>query len=365
MRLQTIAIAAVLLLAVASTTSLGYTPGTYISWEIEQYTGGRWKEIRVVPYATHAEPHPELESLFPGCGSRRQEFRSGAYNITPTIGKRYRIKVRNKTSCRLAVTVAVDGVNSVDSETVRGRSRDSSWVLDGGRSVVIKGFQSGWTKAKEFYWTVSENAYSDNYYRIGNIELFVYLEDTPCARREFEGWQHESRSLARPSAPDTGTGAGDDVHNPVVAVNFRELTEKPVEAVRVGYSRRGYTYTTPPRLDDQYYYYVPAPQPDPYPYWNRRWDEKKDCFPGIGVYGNLSSSGGALINGVIFDGPAYRAGVRGGDKIVSVNGGHVGSFYDLKELISRAELGDYVALGYLRFGRYSSAATRIEMICPP
>ncbi|MFH1538854.1 MAG: PDZ domain-containing protein [bacterium] len=156
------------------------------------------------------------------------------------------------------------------------------------------------------------------------------------------------------------------MHNPVVAVRFRELTERPVEAVRIGYSHRGYSYASPPKLDeDRYYYYMPEPEPDPAPYWNWRWDDKKDCFPGIGVYGKLSSSGGALIEDVLFNGPAYRVGIRRGDKIVSVNGEHVGSFYDLKELVGRMEPGDYAALGYLRFGRHHSATARIEIICPP
>lgn len=351
-----------LALAPASAVAYGgFYDGEYISWEIEEYSSGVWQKV----YASHrdsaSEPHPELEDFYydsRGYGHKSAyvdsvDFYSSSWRVRPRVGRRYRIIIENETACRIAVTVGVDGKNTVDSSDVLGAAADSSWVIGGRDDITIEGFQSGRDSAMEFYWTVPENAHSDSIYELGAIEMMVYLEDSGCTRREIfgSGGGHDylrGRRSAR-SAPDTATGAGDEVDSPVHSVSFLELTDRPVEIVRVSYSA-GVSTDAPTLYDNSY--------DDYYGHHHR------NCFTGIGVYVEDTPYSGAPVTRVIQDSPAWRGGLRSGDKIVRANRENVNSHYDLKQAISGLGDGDYMTIKYIRDGYYSYTTVRLDRICP-
>lgn len=337
------------------------TAGTKaITFTIEQHSRGEWRPLTAELEDTWRENHDELENVLESFGAKALQlddtaFRSAAYRIRPSIGKKYRVKMVNETDCRIAVTLAVDGLNSVDSKDVKRRGGDVAWVLSPDDETVIPGFQSGMSQAKEFFWTTPESAHSDRVSEIGAIEMHVYYEDTPCVREQFdidnyyiEEGAAETRSLGK--GAEMGTGAGNEVDNPIIGVTFRRLTDQPVEIVRVVYSDG--VSTRAPRL-----YSGRTAWPD--------WDkpEKSECFTGIGVRLDTGEDG-AVVDEVFFSTPAWWAHLQKGDRITAVNGVRVRSPRDVRRVMSELEPGDYAAIKYIRYSSEREETIELETICP-
>ena len=75
-------------------------------------------------------------------------------------------------------------------------------------------------------------------------------------------------------------------------------------------------------------------------------DEKK-AFLGVEM-GNKKSDKGIYIDKVIKESAAEKAGLKSGDVITSIDGKKVAKFGDLVEALSEKEIGDKVAIEYLR-----------------
>jgi hypothetical protein len=70
--------------------------------------------------------------------------------------------------------------------------------------------------------------------------------------------------------------------------------------------------------------------------------------------------GGALINEVMEDSPAEKAGLEAGDVIVEMDGDKVGDVDDVREAIQDKEDGETVAVTVLRDGRESTIDVEVE-----
>ncbi len=338
----------------------GYSRGEYINWQIEEYSSGVWQPLFSSLLDSRREPHPELENKYyrsHGYGYKNvygsdMDFYSSSWRVRPRKGRRYRINVENKTKCRIALTVGVDGKNTLNSSNVAGSAADAAWVVASYDDVTIEGFQSGNDTAMEFYWTVPENAHSDSLDELGAIEMMVFFEDSSCTRREIFGGSNNSfdgrRSLR--AAPDTATGAGDEVDSSVRGVDFRKLTDKPVEIVRVVYSAN--MSTRAPSLDDNSYGDYTGN------------DGNSNCFTGIGVYVGNTPYSGAPVTRVIYDSPAWRGGLRSSDRIIKANGENINNYADLKSAIRQLGYGDYMTIEYLRGRNYANTTVRLDTICP-
>jgi S1-C subfamily serine protease len=69
-------------------------------------------------------------------------------------------------------------------------------------------------------------------------------------------------------------------------------------------------------------------------------------------------TGGALVNGMYRNSPAYRAGLRPGDVIVSVNGTEIADPGHLSRIVSDTPIGSTARVGVIREGR------RLELQVP-
>jgi putative serine protease PepD len=81
--------------------------------------------------------------------------------------------------------------------------------------------------------------------------------------------------------------------------------------------------------------------------------------PFLGISGdNAPNSGGALVQSVVANGPAARAGIRQGDIIVAIDGKAIGSFDDLIAALSTHEPEQKVEVTYSRSGaRHTTTVT--------
>lgn len=80
----------------------------------------------------------------------------------------------------------------------------------------------------------------------------------------------------------------------------------------------------------------------------------QEITPELATHFGQNFEGGALINGVVPNGPADEAGLRPGDVVTSVDGTSVRVGHDLLRAVLRYEVGDRVKLGLLRGGKTKS-----------
>ena len=88
--------------------------------------------------------------------------------------------------------------------------------------------------------------------------------------------------------------------------------------------------------------------------------EGQQVTPDLAASLNLDRPAGVLINGVHRDGPAYRAGLKIGDVILSIDGRDVEDPEALRFRITTKPVGDQAELRLWRGGRLRSAKLRIE-----
>lgn len=125
----------------------------------------------------------------------------GTTYIEALRGREYAIRLTNLIDRRIAVALAVDGLNSIDAKTTSAREA-SKWVLGPHQTTTISGWQVSSTDARRFFFTTEENSYGawlgrdDN---LGVIEAVVFRERKP--RMTFSQWLG-ARSEAAPAPTD-------------------------------------------------------------------------------------------------------------------------------------------------------------------
>lgn len=186
-------------------------------------------------------------------GSRPLEFdRVGGSDrwVTPDdtrelIGRNYRIELRNRTSERLKVVVAVDGVNVYWKRPIDGDARDTGSVLPRADRRVIGGFQVDGFTAERFVFSPGDWSEGADFEpgSVGTIEVQVYRERLQWRdlreRGRSDRVPHGEASRA-PGEPPVGTTGGDDFDNEVRRVRFDARTTRPEARALIVYGRRGY-----------------------------------------------------------------------------------------------------------------------------
>jgi hypothetical protein len=175
-------------------------------------------------------------------------------------GAEYSVRLSNRTSRRVAVALAVDGLNSIDAKTTPARTA-AKWVLDPYESIVIEGWQISSGSARRFYFTTEDDSYGEwlgKTANLGVIEAAFFRErqpdrilDAPAQKRE--GTSGRSGAPAAPEVlgdsarqksgesfiPDdyAATGIGRRVDNPVRRIRMN-LEERPAASIRIRYEYR-------------------------------------------------------------------------------------------------------------------------------
>jgi len=181
----------------------------------------------------------------------------GTTYIEALHGREYALRLTNLIDRRIAVALAVDGLNSIDAKTTTA-SKASKWVLGPFETTTISGWQISSTDARQFYFTTEEKSYGTWLGRdanLGVIEAVVYREKKP---RLTIGQWFGSRSKAAPAPTDralpsaeagkqageaadaddfAATGIGRRVDHRVQRVHL-DLEDRPASELRLRYEYR-------------------------------------------------------------------------------------------------------------------------------
>jgi hypothetical protein len=185
----------------------------------------------------------------------------GATYIEAVKHAEYSIRLRNNTGSRLAVALAVDGLNTIDAKTTDPKTA-SKWVLDPWRTVTIDGWQIGPDTARKFFFTSEDKSYGawlGKTSNLGVIEAVAYREIVPLPPRREPYLEHEkkesagmrsresssqhSAGKAAPAPAESldddlaATGIGRKIDNRVTRVEMR-LESSPAAQLRLRYEYR-------------------------------------------------------------------------------------------------------------------------------
>jgi hypothetical protein len=192
-------------------------------------------------------------------GNDRPEYHArGTIYVEAVRGREYSLRVTNPTGERVAVALAVDGLNTIDARHTDARGA-TKWVLDPYESTVISGWQVSDRAARRFVFTGEKKSYgaalgqTDN---LGVIEAVFFREKRPV-------YAHEDRERSASSAPAApraeaqkrdasgataqpapslsddyaATGMGDRTRHEVTTIDI-ELDPTPVASIRLRYEFR-------------------------------------------------------------------------------------------------------------------------------
>jgi len=207
--------------------------------------------------STHAieDSALSLEILVNGNPLRELGARGTTY-IEAVRHAEYSIRLRNNTGSRLAVALAVDGLNTIDAKTTDPK-RASKWVLDPWRTITIDGWQIGPDTARKFFFTSEDKSYGawlGKTSNLGVVEAVAYREftppppresvlredrDTSARKRSQESAAPQSAGKAAPAPPDdyAATGIGRKIDHRVTRVHL-QLEANPAAQLRLRYEYR-------------------------------------------------------------------------------------------------------------------------------
>lgn len=211
-------------------------------------------------------------------------------------GAEYELRIRNPLGERVAVALAVDGLNTIDARRTTAMNA-SKWVINPYQTIIIKGWQMSSSRARHFYFTTERDSYGAKIGKTANLGVIsavffrerypVTIIQPPVPMRRGDG-REESKSGNAPGAstssardrsssssgeaanrrPDVypmpddeaaATGIGRNVRHDVRWVNM-DLESRPAAEVTIRYEYRAALVRLGiiPRT-------YPYPQPDPLP----------------------------------------------------------------------------------------------------
>lgn len=191
--------------------------------------------------------------------SRSEYMHHGATYIEAVRGREYSLRLTNPTPYRVAVALAVDGLNSIDAKHTDAWN-SAKWVLEPYESTEIRGWQVSDQTARRFFFTGERHSYGaalGETENLGVIEAVFYRERRPPISLFHHREDRESASSAEapPSAGALGrsenapkqkapadddyaaTGMGDRTRHDVERVNI-DLESQPIASIRIRYEFR-------------------------------------------------------------------------------------------------------------------------------
>jgi hypothetical protein len=166
-------------------------------------------------------------------------------------GEKYGIIIRNRTSERVGVVIAVDGRNIINGKQSNLGNNEMMYIVNAWEATRLDGWRTSQDQVHRFYFTDATDSYTIKTFgdssALGVIAVAVYKEKQqprPQLKQKREApaagaaTEKESKSadlaFARESA---GTGFGEAQYSPVITIQF-EPERTPVQKTLVKYEWR-------------------------------------------------------------------------------------------------------------------------------
>lgn len=174
-------------------------------------------EAEVALNGLPAEPEPavtdggfSIEVLINGAPSSEYAARGRRY-IEALEGAEYELRIRNPSSTRVAVALAVDGLNTIDARHTSAWDAHK-WVIEPYGTIYVRGWQMSSENARRFYFTTEQDSYAAKLGQAANlgvISAVFFRERAPVTvtrvtpRPSYPTMNKEDKALP----PEAGTSA--------------------------------------------------------------------------------------------------------------------------------------------------------------
>jgi hypothetical protein len=164
----------------------------------------------VPPASIAPRPPYTLEILVDGRPLPELVGRGKSY-VEALAGREYSLRFTNRSERRVAVAVAVDGLNSVDAQTTSAEDA-SKWIVDPYQTLTLDGWQTSSDVARRFFFTTetaSYGAWLGNTDNLGVISAVVFRERLPDPPLRL---QSERKAYPKPAAraPSSDSASGNE-----------------------------------------------------------------------------------------------------------------------------------------------------------
>ncbi len=158
-----------------------------------------------------------MEILVGGVPIREYRHRGTTY-IEARKNTEYAVRLVNHTGSRVAVALAVDGLNSIDARHTSPQD-SAKWVIEPWGNITVSGWQVSGSDARRFYFTSEERsygAYMGDTRNLGNISVAAFRQVPPPPPPRYEppiywedrdGWSGDEEE-GDFAAPRGGVGTG-------------------------------------------------------------------------------------------------------------------------------------------------------------
>jgi hypothetical protein len=175
----------------------------------------------------------DLEVLVDGRPLAELAARGTAY-VEALAGREYAVRLTNRTGDRIAVALAVDGLNVIDAKHTSARE-GRKWILGPWQSITLDGWQTSAATARRFFFTSERRSYGAWLGKTGDLGVIsaAFFRERQLAppaaaiapAEPMGGAPSESKNRSdAPAAKDelAATGIGRRVDHPVIEVDFEE-----------------------------------------------------------------------------------------------------------------------------------------------
>jgi hypothetical protein len=200
-----------------------------------------------------------------------QYLAHGRRYIEALKGVEYELRIRNPLGVRVAVALAVDGMNTIDARRSSAWNA-SKWVIEPYQTITIRGWQMSGERARRFYFTTEKDSYGAKLGQTANLGIIsaVFFRErqsvtvVPPPRRPYEdrterseegkerdssapqssagtsssaARQKRGEAYPQPNDDSAATGIGRNVRNDVRWVNL-DLDSRPAGEISIRYEYR-------------------------------------------------------------------------------------------------------------------------------
>ena len=154
-----------------------------------------------LPVAARTDGPYSMELLVRGAPLAEYRARGTSY-VEAAPGADYAIRLSNRTAERVAVALAVDGLNTIDAKTTSAAAA-AKWILGPYETITIEGWQTDSGSARRFYFTTEPRSYGAWLGRtrdLGLVSAAFFREVAPRAIAE------ELERRDAPPAPAAAAG---------------------------------------------------------------------------------------------------------------------------------------------------------------
>jgi hypothetical protein len=144
---------------------------------------------------------------------------AGKSYVEAREAEEYSVTITNPWSVRLAVAVAVDGLNSIDAQHTTAAAA-KKWIIPPHGKITVRGWQVSPDRLRQFVFTTEKQSYGAKLGKtrdLGNISVVAYKErgkpevalaaPSYSAAKNAAGVRTDTPAQAQPSTPGKGAGA--------------------------------------------------------------------------------------------------------------------------------------------------------------